>query len=191
MRVSLEYVVGGERVLLESMELKQLDEYTYKTFDTVDDIKNNVKYKNKIAAYTDDGEVKIFFNTMDVPLKEMDKYVTLGGNPLEYEGCLSPLVRSDKMTPTLGNIREKMGSFITSEEVAREFYQTFEKDFSPRDQFEFLIGLNTENAEFASRGIKNVMLDYTDGYEGYFMGRVFVESLKEFSSIKKEATTKK
>lgn len=193
MKARLEYVSPNKRVLLEDMELEELDQYTYKTFDTVDDIKKSSKYKTKIGYDSSEGDIRVFFETSDIPLQDLEKYAALGGNPLGKNESLSVLVYSDRMAPSLRGVRNKMASFINSESVAREFYNYFEDEYTPKERLEFFIGMDTKNSELVSNGIRRVMKDFTSGYEGYFLGRTFVDTMKIFESVKtaKEAPIKK
>lgn len=184
MRARLEYIAGSERVLLEEMELCELDQYTCKNFNKLEDIKSNSKYKKLLAGVSENGSFRIFFNTDEIPLRDLERYVLLGGNPMQGEESLAVVVGQEKIQPNIYGIREKMASFISNEQVAREFYQTFETEYSAKEKLDFLIGMDAENSSLAARGIRRIMSDYTSGYEGYFMGRMFIERLKSFESVK-------
>lgn len=187
MRARLEYVVDelGVRVPLETMELEALDHYTYTKFKTVDDIINSDKYKDKIGGFTKDGRVIVTFNGRDIPIHELDKFGNLGGNPMMGDQSIRVMVRSDDVWPTLRGIRKKMASYINSPEAAEEFYRTFESEYTPLEKLDHLIGMMAENATMVSNGIKRVMSDYTSGYEGYLIGRCFVERLENFKCHQK------
>ena len=187
MRARLEYVVDelGARVPLETMELEALDHYTYTKFKTVDDIINSDKYKDKIGGFPKDGRVIVTFNGRDIPIHELDKFGNLGGNPMMGDQSIRVMVRSDEVWPTLRGIRKKMASYINSPEAAEEFYRTFESEYTPLEKLDHLIGMMAENAAMVSNGIKRVMSDYTSGYEGYLIGRCFVERLENFKCHQK------
>lgn len=187
MRARLEYVVDelGARVPLETMELEALDHYTYTKFKTVDDIINSDKYKDKIGGFPKDGRVIVTFNGRDIPIHELDKFGNLGGNPMMGDQSIRVMVRSDEVWPTLRGIRKKMASYINSPEAAEEFYRTFENEYTPLEKLDHLIGMMAENATMVSNGIKRVMSDYTSGYEGYLIGRCFVERLENFKCHQK------
>ena len=187
MRARLEYVVDelGARVPLETMELEALDHYTYTKFKTVDDIINSDKYKDKIGGVPKDGRVIVTFNGRDIPIHELDKFGNLGGNPMMGDQSIRVMVRSDEVWPTLRGIRKKMASYINSPEAAEEFYRTFESEYTPLEKLDHLIGMMAENATMVSNGIKRVMSDYTSGYEGYLIGRCFVERLENFKCHQK------
>ena len=68
MRARLEYIAGSERVLLEEMELCELDQYTCKNFNKLEDIKSNSKYKGLLAGVSENGSFRIFFNTDEIGL---------------------------------------------------------------------------------------------------------------------------
>lgn len=189
MKVRLEYVSFNKRVLLEDMELEELDQYTYKTFETVEEIKKTSKYKTKIGQDSSDGDVKIFFDTSEIPLRDLDKYANLGGNPLGSEECISVLTHSDKVSPCLRGVRTKMASFINSVEVAREFNEYFKNEYTSKEQLDFVLGMEIENTSMATSGIRRIMGEYTSGYEGYFLGRVFVDTMRTFDSVKKATMT--
>lgn len=184
MRARLEYITGAEKILLEEMELCELDQYTYKNFNTVEDIKNSSKYQKLLVKASDDGSFRVFFNTNEIPLRELERYVLLGGNPMNEEESVDVIVGQEKVRPSIYGVREKMASFINSELVAREFYQNFEEEYTAKEKLDFLIGMDSVDSSLATRGIRRIMSDYTSGYEGYFMGRMFIERLKSFETVR-------
>lgn len=193
MRAILEYVVDEleARISLETMELEKLDEYTFTKFNSVDDIINAEKYQSRIAGLPKDGRVAVTFNCCDIPVHDLEKFAKLGGVPMLDEQSIRVLVRSDNVWPTLRGIRKKMVSFIDSPEAAEEFYRTFEDEYTPLEKLDHLLGMMVENNEMVSSGIKRVMTDYTSGYEGYFIGRCFVERLDKFKCHQKDKDSEK
>lgn len=193
MRAILEYVVDEleARIPLETMELEKLDEYTFTKFNSVDDIINAEKYQSRIAGLPKDGRVAVTFNCCDIPVHDLEKFAKLGGDPMLDEQSIRVLVRSDNVWPTLRGIRKKMVSFIDSPEAAEEFYRTFEDEYTPLEKLDHLLGMMAENNEMVSSGIKRVMTDYTSGYEGYFIGRCFVERLDKFKCHQKDKDSEK
>ncbi len=187
MRARLEYVIDDleVRIPLEAMELEALDHYTYTKFKNVEDIINADKYKDVIGGFPKDGRVIVTFNGCDVPVHELDKFASLGGNPMMGDQSIRVMVRSDNVWPTLRGIRKKMASYINSPEAAEEFYRTFEDEYTSLEKLDHLIGMMAENNEMVSRGINRVMRDYTSGYEGYLIGRCFVERLENFNCHQK------
>lgn len=107
MRARLEYIAGSERVLLEEMELCELDQYTCKNFNKLEDIKSNSKYKRLLAGVSKNGSFRIFFNTDEIPLRDLERYVLLGGNPMQGEESLAVVVGREKIQPNIYGIREK------------------------------------------------------------------------------------
>ena len=185
MRAKLEYIVGNVRVPLEAMEFESLDEFTYNKFDTVQDIIDADKYKGKIGHLPKDGYVVVTYNSTDIPVHELDKYSKLGGNPMAGEEAMTPLVHSRGIAPSLRGVRKRMAKFINSPEVAEEFYGYFKDEYTQKETLDHLIGMAACNSQYVSNGIRRVMMDYTSGYEGYFMGRAFIERLSSFESVKK------
>lgn len=189
MRARLEYVVEGLRVPLETMEFEELDEFTYKTFGTEEDIINSVLYKEKLGNLPKTGSVIVSYNPGDVPVQELDKYAKLGGNPMAEVECMRVLVQAEGFAPSLRGVRRRMAKFINSPEVAEEFYRFFEDEYTPLERLDHLVGMAACNSELVSHGIKRVMVDYTAGYEGYFIGRAFVERLSNFGSVIQDKKT--
>ncbi len=187
MNARLEYVAGGDRVLLENMILKDLDDYTYRNFESVEEIINSDKYQEKISSCPPGGDVRVFFDCKDIPMRKVEEYTTLGRDAFDEEGSISVVVRNSETFPTIVGVRNKMKGFINSEEAANEFYQRFRDELTPKERFEFLIGMEIEDARLASRGILRMMSEYTSDFEGYFMGRVFIDTLSNFQSVKKNS----
>lgn len=187
MRANLEYVVSDIRVRvpLETMELEDLDQFTYNSFNTESDIVESEKYKSKIGNLPKNGKVVVTYNAADIPVHELDRYAKLGGNPMAGEECVRVLVKSGGIAPTLRGVRNGMARLICSSEVAEEFYCVFGDEYSNKEKLYHLSGMMYENSDMVSSGIKRVMIDYTSGYEGYFIGRAFIERLSNFNSVKK------
>ena len=188
MRAKLEYVVDDleVRIPLETMELEALDHYTYTKFKTTEDIINSDKYRDKIGGFPKDCRVIVTFNGCDIPVCDLDKFGNLGGNPMMGDQSIRVMVRSDNVWPTIRGIRKKMASYINSPEAAEEFYRTFEDEYTPLEKLDHLIGMMAENTEMVSNGIKRIMGAYTSGYEGYLIGRCFVERLENFKCHQKD-----
>lgn len=186
MKAKLEYVVDSLRVPLETMDFEELDEFTYKTFGTEEDIINSDLYKERLGNLPKTGRVVVSYNPGDVPVRELDKYAKLGGNPMADVECVRVLVQAEEFAPSLRGVRRRMAKFINSPEVAEEFYRFFGDEYTPLERLDHLVGMAASNSELVSHGIKRVMTEYTSGYEGYFMGRAFIERLSNFGSIKQD-----
>ncbi len=184
MRAKLEYVLGCVRVPLEVMELEELDQFTYNNFESEEDIVTSPMYKDKIRCVSKEGKVMVTFKPEDMPIHVIDRYAALGGNPMArgVEG-FRVLTNGGGVVPTKRGMFNATCRLFDKPEVAEEFYRYFESEYSPKDRLDHLIGMMSENNQLVSNGVFHTMGKYFDGYDGYFVGRAFYETVANFESV--------
>lgn len=185
MKARLVYIVNGVEVVLESMEFEALDQLTYAAFGSEDDIINSPRYEQKLQGLPKDGEVKIAFDGMDVPVKAIDYFAEFGFDPFKKGSqYMSVLVNDRKIGPTTHSLRENIVRTLCDIEVVEEFYKMFQERYTPRERFYHTIGMCSENDKLVFEGIKRIIDDATGHHDGYFVGRMFIDGLAKFESVK-------
>lgn len=184
MEARLVYIVGGEVIELERGEFEALDEFTYSGFESEEDIINSPKYREKLAHLPKDGEVKVAFSGYDIPIKALDYFTEFGNNPFDGEQTMSVLVSGRGIGPSKRSLRENIVRTLSSEEVVREFHDNFKHRYTKREEFLYCVGMINENDQDVFEGIRRILNEATDGYDGYFVGRVFLDGLSKYESVK-------
>ena len=184
MEARLIYVVDGVVTELEKDEFENLDELTYRGFNSVYDIINSKRYSKKIGHLPKNGEVKIAFNGFDVPMESLDYFTEFGYNPFDGAQTISVLVSDRGIVPSKRSLRENIVRTLSSVDVVEEFHENFKHRYTPREEFLYVVGMILENDQDVFEGIKRIVNEATDGYDGYFIGRVFLEGLSQYDSVK-------
>ena len=184
MEARLVYIVNGAVVELERDEFETLDELTYKGFNSVNDIINSKRYSKKIGHLPKNGEVKIAFNGFDVPMESLDYFTEFGYNPFDGDQTMSVLVSDRGIGPSKRCIRENIVRTLSDVDVVEEFHDKFKHRYTPKEEFLHVIGMLAENDQDVFEGIKRIINEVTDGYDGYFSGRVFLDGLSQYESVK-------
>ena len=184
MKARLVYFVDGMAVELESMDFEALDELTYAAFGSEEDIIESPRYYDKLKGLPKNGQVKVAFSGFDIPVRAVDYYAELGNNPFDGEQTMSVLVGNRRIGPSKRSIRENIARTLCDEAVVREFHDTFKHRYTPREEFLFCIGMLLENDKDVFEGVKRILDEATAGYEGYFVGRAFLDGLGRFESVK-------
>ena len=181
----LVYIVDGIETELEKMEFEALDQLTYAAFGSEEDIIESPRYTSKLEHLPKNGEVKIAFDGMEVPVKAIDYFAEFGFDPFKRGSqYMSVLVHDRKIGPTTRSLRENIARTLCDVEVVEEFYEMFKERYTPRERFYHTIGMMGENDKLVFEGIKRIINDATGHSEGYFVGRMFVDGLSRFETVK-------
>lgn len=185
MNARLVYVVNGVETELERMEFEALDQLTYSAFGSEEDIINSPRYASKLEHLPKDGEVRIAFSGMDVPVKAIDYFAEFGFDPFKKGSqYMSVLVNDRKIGPTTRGLRENIVRTLCDVEVVEEFYEMFKERYTPKERFYHTIGMLNEDNELVFEGIKRIINDATGHRDGYFVGRMFIDGLSRFETVK-------
>ena len=185
MNARLVYIVNGVEIELEKMDIEALDQLTYSAFGNEEDIINSPRYESKLGHLPKDGEVKIAFQGMDVPVKAIDYFAEFGFDPFKQGSqYMSVLVNDRKIGPTTRSLRENIVRTLCDVDVVEEFYEMFQERFTLKERFYHTIGMFSENDKLVFEGIKRIIDDATGHHEGYFVGRMFIDGLSRFESVK-------
>lgn len=180
----LVYVVDGREIELEKMSLDALDEFTYSAFGSLEEILDSPRYQDRLEKLSKTGEVKIAYEGFDIPLKSTEYLGEFGFNPFTGTQYMSVLVGDRKIGPTVRSLKETIFKSLSSVEAVEEFYQTFKDKYTPYERLMYHAGMLYENNRLVAEGIKRIVDDATCHSDGYFTGRVFLDELGKFSSIK-------
>lgn len=181
----LVYIVNGVEIELEKMDIEALDQLTYSAFGNEEDIINSPRYEKKLQGLPTDGEVKVAFYGMDVPVKAIDYFAEFGFDPFKQGSqYMSVLVNDRKIGPTTRGLRENIVRTLCDVEVVEEFYEMFKERYTPKERFYHTIGMIGENNSLVFEGIKRIINDATAHYDGYFVGRMFIDGLSRFETVK-------
>lgn len=184
LEAKLVYIVDGERIELERMELEELDEFTYNGFSSEEDIFRMPRYYNKLCKLPQNGEFKIVFSGDDVPISSLDYFTAFGKNPFDGEQELDVLVSKRKIAPSVRSFRRNIAMTLRSSSIVEEFYSVFEDSFTAKEKFAFRSGLINQNIDDIFLGIKRIIAEATVGADGYLIGRIFLDGLGNFKSVK-------
>ena len=69
-------------------------------------------------------------------------------------------------------------------EVVEEFYEMFQDRYTPKEKFYHALGMLNEDDKLVFEGIKRIINDTTDHGNGYFAGRMFMEGLSKFKTVR-------
>ena len=185
MKARLVYLLEGQEIELEKMNLDSLDQLTYNAFGSLEDIIESPRYEHLLGDLPKDGKVKVAFDIMDVPLKATDYFAEFGFDLFDKSSqYLSVLVHDRGIRPTIGNMRENIVRTLCDVEVVEEFYELFKERFTPKERFYYSMGMLSENDRLVFDGIKRIINDTTAHSDGYFVGRMFIDGLSRFESVK-------
>lgn len=184
MEARLVYSTNGVDVELEKMEFEKLDEFTYSNFETEEDIINCPDYMEKIGDLPRDGNVTVMYHGFDMPINIGEYFAAFGNDIFSGEQSMSVLVKQRNTGTTKKSIRESILGTFTDMSVVCEFYELFKDLYSSKDRLFYLASLVNENMDDALEGVKTIVDDAMDGSDGYFAGRIFIDGLSEFESVK-------
>lgn len=185
MKARLVYLLYGQEFELESMDLEALDQLTYSTFSSESEIIASPRYEEKLKNLPKSGEVKVAFSGFDVPLQVIDSCAQFGFDPFKKGSqYMSVLVGDRKIGPTVHSIRENIVRTLCDAEVVEEFYVHFKEMYTPKERFFHHAGMLNENNALVFEGIKRIINDATMQKNGYFAGRMFVDALSGFNTVK-------
>lgn len=185
MNARLVYIVNGVEIELESMDFEALDQLTYSTFGSEEEIIESPRYQGKLKNLPKNGEVKVAFDGMEVPVKAIDYFAEFGFNPFKKGSqYLCVLVGERKIGPTVRSIRENIVRTLCDVEVVEEFYEMFKDRYTPKERLFYHAGMLNENNELVFEGIKRIINDATGHSDGYLVGRAFIDGLSEYKSVK-------
>lgn len=180
----LVYITGEDEVELEKMDLEALDELTYAAFGSEEDVIESPRYDKILQGLPKDGEVKIAFDAMDVPVKAIDYFSEFGFNPFKQGSqYISVLVGDRKIGPTVRSIRENIVRTLCDVSVVEEFYDTFKDRYTPKEKLFYHAGMLYENDKLVFDGISRIINETTGHQDGYFVGRMFMEGLSNFKTV--------
>lgn len=184
MKARLVYIVDGQEIVLENMEFEALDQLTYAAFGKEEDIINSPRYESKLKHLPKTGEVKVAFDTMDVPVQSIDYFAEFGFELFQKTQYMSVLVGDRKIGPTVRSVRENIIRTLCDIDVVEEFYEMFQDRYTPKEKFYHALGMLNEDDKLVFEGIKRIINDTTDHGNGYFAGRMFMEGLSKFKTVK-------
>lgn len=184
MKARLVYIVDGQEIVLENMEFEALDQLTYAAFGKEEDIINSPRYESKLKDLPKTGEVKVAFDTMDVPVQSIDYFAEFGFELFQKTQYMSVLVGDRKIGPTVRSVRENIIRTLCDIDVVEELYEMFQDRYTPKEKFYHALGMLNEDDKLVFEGIKRIINDTTDHGNGYFAGRMFMEGLSKFKTVK-------
>lgn len=181
----LVYLVDGQEIELEKMSLASLDSLTYNAFGSEDEIIDSPRYEKIFDKLPKTGEVKVAYDALEVPIRSIDYFSEFGFDPFKKQThYLSVLTGDRKISPNVHNIRENIVRTLCDIEVVEEFYEMFRDRYTPKERLMYNAGMLNENDKLVFEGIKRIINDATDHQDGYFVGRMFIDGLSKFDSVK-------
>ena len=120
MEARLVYFVDGVEVELERMNFEALDEMTYLTFKTEDDIIKCPRYKSRLGNLPENGELKIVYDGFNIPFASIEYFSIFGMDPLAEEKTMSVLVRSRGIGPSRRSLRENIVRTLSDIDVVAD-----------------------------------------------------------------------
>lgn len=181
----LVYLVDGQEIELEKMSLDSLDSLTYNAFGSEDEIIDSPRYEKIFDKLPRTGEVKVAYDALEVPIRSIDYFSEFGFDPFKKQThYLSVLTGDRKISPNVHNIRENIVRTLCDVEVVEEFYEMFRDRYTPKERLMYNAGMLNENDKLVFEGIKRIINDATDHQDGYFVGRMFIDGLSKFDSVK-------
>lgn len=186
MNVKLVYLIDGVEIELESnMDLEELDQFTYKNFNNEEDVIKSEKYKDKIGHFPKNGRVMVAFDRLEVPIKTLDYITDFGFDPFKEGHYYMTSLTSDRnIAPTKRSFREEIAKTITSSfEVVEEFFQKYKDKFTLEECILYYEGMIYEDNKLMFGGIRRIVDEAFNNKNGYFVGRMFVDSFGDYSSV--------
>ena len=181
----LVYLVDGQEIELEKMSLASLDSLTYNAFGSEDEIIDSPRYEKIFDKLPKTGEVKVAYDALEVPIRSIDYFSEFGFDKFKKQThYLSVLTGDRKISPNVHNIRENIVRTLCDIEVVEEFYEMFRDRYTPKERLMYNAGMLNENDKLVFEGIKRIINDATDHQDGYFVGRMFIDGLSKFDSVK-------
>lgn len=181
----LVYLVDGQEIELEKMSLDSLDSLTYNAFGSEDEIIDSPRYEKIFDKLPRTGEVKVAYDALEVPIRLIDYFSEFGFDPFKKQThYLSVLTGDRKISPNVHNIRENIVRTLCDIEVVEEFYEMFRDRYTPKERLMYNAGMLNANDKLVFEGIKRIINDATDHQDGYFVGRMFIDGLSKFDSVK-------
>ena len=181
----LVYLVDGQEIELEKMSLDALDDLTYSAFGTEEDIINSLRYEKLLDKVSKDGEVKVAYDALEVPLKTIDYVAGFGFDPFHQQvQYMSVLVGDRKIGPTLRSLRENIIRTLSDIDVVQDFYEIFKDKYNAKERLYYSAGMLYENDKLVFDGIRRIVDEATNHSEGYLAGRIFIDGLSKLDSVK-------
>lgn len=181
----LVYLVDGQEIELEKMSLDSLDSLTYNAFGSEDEIIDSPRYEKIFDKLPRTGEVKVAYDALEIPIRLIDYFSEFGFDPFKKQThYLSVLTGDRKISPNVHNIRENIVRTLCDIEVVEEFYEMFRDRYTPKERLMYNAGMLNANDKLVFEGIKRIINDATDHQDGYFVGRMFIDGLSKFDSVK-------
>ena len=187
MEARLVYKINDKEIILECMDLEELDRFTYSSFNSENDIMDCPKYQEKLSKFTRTGELKISYDSFDLPICAMEYLSDFEYDPFKYiSHDLTVLVKNKSVIPTKQYVRDNIISAICEFDVVENFYDIFQHKLSLKEKLFYHIGIFYELPEYAFLGIKRVIVDATQNVNGYLTGRIILDELENFYTTKKK-----
>ncbi len=168
MRARLMYSNEAKKVILESMELKDLDQLTSSHFANQKDILSCPKYQKMIGNDSLDGEVYIGYSLSDLPISLMEDY------PLNvdfFEEQKLDVVASLKR-PVQMTFMQDILILLNDPNCATQFFEQFSSFFDERDRFYYYQGIHLEDPKITVKAFEPLFHSMFQNEEGYFFTRV-------------------
>lgn len=173
---------------LERMPLEELDLFTYKHFMSEEDIIESPRYSELLNCLSRDGQVKILYDGYDVPVDVIDHLAMLGGDPYDRQQVLSVLTRDRKIKPAIVDFKQSIAGTLSNRKVVEEFHDKFKEQFTAKEELLYWDGMMFEYPPNVFEGVKRIVNGALNGPSGYVAGRVFLDGLSNFESVKNKDT---
>lgn len=152
-------------ISLEEMDLKELDNYIWKNYSSMEALENS-KYKKKFKM---DGSFKIAYDPTELPFSEISYYEIDDCRESKYLDIMFGQADCNKMlrdiTDALDDIR-----------IVRKVHDKYKEFLTSEENLYYHIGIVSNNRDYYLWGLGRLISERMKGLEGY----LFIRTLRDF-----------
>lgn len=186
MNVKLVYIVDDLEVVLAEDTLAKMDFFTFKNFNTQDDVIESDLYKDKLNDLSKTGKVCIQYSGFDIPVQSIDFYAALGGNPFSKEHEIDVWYGDRKVAPTEAELvsatREKLDTFEKVDSFREDCFDLFQS----YDTMVYGFGALSRNRDACLEVLESFFDRLCQNEENHFFRRLILMKATDIS-VKKDS----
>lgn len=191
MHVKLVYVVDDLEIVLAEDSLDKMDFFTFNNFDSEEDIISSDLYKEKLRKVPEGGKVVLQYFPFEIPVKSIDFYVSLGGNPFLTKHQLDVWYKEENVSPSeigiISSVRERLDT-LEKVDVLRSVCSDF---FKARDIMIYSYGALFGDRDVCLEILEGVLDKECNNSESHFFRRFVYDRAKKIGSEIELSKTKK
>ena len=178
MEANLIFKTPTDELILETKELKEIDESTY-SFRTEEKLRNKYHLENA------PGQFLISYQPDALPLEALYLY-NFNDEEIEEEKYLSLNLTT---RPLLSDFKREIEKYLDDFETMKKFYVKIKDYFTSEENLYFSFGIAYKNKEFCLRLINQFLSERLENSEGYFFSRYLKDFINNLNEDINEMTT--